>query len=69
MTVIDEYNRGHFNKMYYLIREYGTVEFFTDLFELLNMQTWRNRENAFYTFVGITREFHRELNWITDAIV
>ena len=69
MCVIDEYNRAHFNKMYYLIREYDTIKFFTDLFELFNIQHWRNRENAFYTYVGITREFLRELNYITDAIV
>jgi hypothetical protein len=57
IEIICFYEVGNFKAMKGLILEYEEKKFFTDLFILLQNQKFRNIENKFLMFVGITRQF------------
>jgi hypothetical protein len=55
--VLFDYNDGNFRGMIALIEEYGPHEFFQDLYEVIENQTWRSQTNKFLNFVGVTIEY------------
>jgi hypothetical protein len=59
IEAINCYYEGNFEQMKGLILDYGEQDFFTDLFQLFEMEVWRTPLNKYYTFVGITRQFFK----------
>ncbi len=57
--VVNAYHEGKFKEMKCLILDYGEEEFFTDLFQYLENETWRRPFNKYLIFVGITRQFFK----------
>jgi hypothetical protein len=57
--IINLYYEGKFPEMKGLIMEYGEQQFFTELYQWLAGQTWRNYKNKHLIFVGIVIQFFK----------
>jgi hypothetical protein len=57
--VINAYHEGKFEAMKGLILEYGEQKFFTDLYQHLDTEFWRNPLNKYLVYVGITIQFFK----------
>lgn len=57
MDVITTYNEGKFVEMVRIIDEYGSHNFFQQLFIMFEDQNWRSQINKYMNFVGITIQY------------